>query len=52
MPVYGLNCFSILKHDTLILTRRALDRIEERILFHMNRTGPANRKFRYVSGLS
>ncbi|XP_055333529.1 39S ribosomal protein L4, mitochondrial-like [Paramacrobiotus metropolitanus] len=32
MPVYGLNVYSMLKHETLVLTRAALERIEERIL--------------------
>ncbi|XP_075974961.1 mitochondrial ribosomal protein L4 [Anticarsia gemmatalis] len=32
MPVYGLNVYSMLKHDTLILTLAAAERIEERIL--------------------
>ncbi|GAV07576.1 hypothetical protein RvY_17395 [Ramazzottius varieornatus] len=32
MPVYGLNCYSMLKHETLVLTLAALNKIEERIL--------------------
>jgi large subunit ribosomal protein L4 len=32
MPVYGLNVFSILKHDTLVLTRAAVDEIEKHLL--------------------
>ncbi|KPJ06972.1 39S ribosomal protein L4, mitochondrial [Papilio machaon] len=36
MPVYGLNVYSMLKHDTLILTLAAAERIEERILHHLN----------------
>ncbi|KAL0880711.1 hypothetical protein ABMA27_001926 [Loxostege sticticalis] len=32
MPVYGLNVYSMLKHDTLVLTLAAAERIEERIL--------------------
>jgi len=35
MPAYGLNVFSMLKHDTLVLTLAALERIEEKMLFHM-----------------
>ncbi|OQV18475.1 39S ribosomal protein L4, mitochondrial [Hypsibius exemplaris] len=31
MPVYGLNCFSMLKHETVVLTTRAVDKIEERL---------------------
>lgn len=37
MPAYGLNVYSMLKHNTLILTRRAVDHIQERILFNLNR---------------
>ncbi|XP_075224034.1 mitochondrial ribosomal protein L4 [Lycorma delicatula] len=38
MPVYGLNVHSMLKHETLILTLAAVEKIEEKILFHLNRT--------------
>lgn len=37
MPVYGLNVLSMLKHDTLVLTVAAVQRLEERLLFHLNR---------------
>ncbi|XP_046823989.1 39S ribosomal protein L4, mitochondrial [Vespa crabro] len=37
MPVYGLNVYSMLKHDTLVLTHRAARLIEEKLLFHLNR---------------
>lgn len=33
----GLNVYSMLKHQTLVLTLAAVNRIEERILFHMHR---------------
>ncbi|XP_013142542.1 PREDICTED: 39S ribosomal protein L4, mitochondrial [Papilio polytes] len=36
MPVYGLNVYSMLKHDTLVLTLAAAERIEERILHHLH----------------
>lgn len=32
MPVYGLNVYSMLKHETLVLTLAAVERIEERLL--------------------
>lgn len=38
MPVYGLNVYSMLKHNTLILTHRAARLIEEKLLFHLNRS--------------
>jgi len=37
MPVYGLNCYSMLKHETLVLTTTAVNRIEEKLLFHFHR---------------
>ncbi|XP_072939278.1 large ribosomal subunit protein uL4m [Epargyreus clarus] len=36
MPVYGLNVYSMLKHDTLVLTQSAAEKIEEKLLHHMN----------------
>ncbi|CAI2353568.1 unnamed protein product [Caenorhabditis sp. 36 PRJEB53466] len=48
MPVYGLNCFSLIKYDTVVLSRSALEKVEERLLTHMNRAGPMNKKFRYT----
>ncbi|CAH4037858.1 unnamed protein product [Pieris brassicae] len=36
MPVYGLNVYSMLKHDTLILTQSAAEKIEERILHYLH----------------
>lgn len=38
MPVYGLNVYSMLKHDTLVMTTRAVKYIEDKILFHLHRT--------------
>ncbi|KAJ8948199.1 hypothetical protein NQ318_010475 [Aromia moschata] len=37
MPVYGLNVWSMLKHDTLILTRSAVDLIEDKLLTHLHK---------------
>lgn len=38
MPVYGLNVYSMLKHNTLVLTEAAVRRIEEKILFNLYRS--------------
>lgn len=48
MPVYGLNVYSMLKHETLVLTLDAVNRIEERILYQLNRPdyNEKNKKFR------
>ncbi|XP_037072068.1 39S ribosomal protein L4, mitochondrial-like [Pollicipes pollicipes] len=32
LPVYGLNVYSMLKHDTLVLTVAGLERVQERLL--------------------
>lgn len=37
MPVYGLNVYSMLKHNTLILTEKAARLIEEKLLYHLHR---------------
>jgi large subunit ribosomal protein L4 len=36
MPTYGLNVYSMLKHDTLVITLRTLDKLESKLLSHMN----------------
>uniref|UniRef100_A0A034VPY1 Large ribosomal subunit protein uL4m n=1 Tax=Bactrocera dorsalis TaxID=27457 RepID=A0A034VPY1_BACDO len=38
MPSYGLNTYSMLKHDTLVLTVNAVKHIEERLLYQLHRT--------------
>ncbi|XP_077538157.1 mitochondrial ribosomal protein L4 [Haemaphysalis longicornis] len=38
MPVYGLNVYSMLKHDTLVLTMSAVEEIERKLLYQLNRT--------------
>lgn len=37
IPVYGLNVFSMLKHETLVLTVDALNEIQECLLFNLER---------------
>jgi large subunit ribosomal protein L4 len=48
MPLYGLNCYSIVKHETLVMSRRCLDELEHRLLNHMHKTGPKNPKYKYM----
>lgn len=38
MPAYGLNVYSMLKHDTLVMTTRAVKYVEDKILYHLHRT--------------
>ncbi|KAL6265203.1 hypothetical protein P5V15_005287 [Pogonomyrmex californicus] len=37
MPIYGLNVYSMLKHNTLVLTEKAARLIEEKLLYHLHR---------------
>ena len=36
MPTYGLNVYSMLKHNTLVMTTKSLDKLEEKILYFLN----------------
>ncbi|KAF6017379.1 mRpL4 [Bugula neritina] len=46
MPAYGLNVYSMLKHETVVLTLSAVEKIEERLLYHLHRSGCVQQKFR------
>ncbi|XP_067938503.1 large ribosomal subunit protein uL4m-like [Watersipora subatra] len=48
MPVFGLNVYSMLKHETVILTLAALERIEERIMFHKHKAGRVQTKHKLL----
>ncbi|KAJ8917814.1 hypothetical protein NQ315_010723 [Exocentrus adspersus] len=37
MPAYGLNVYSMLKHDTLVLTKPAVELIEDKLLTHLHK---------------
>jgi len=37
MPVYGLNVYSMLKYETLVLTVAAVKKIQERLLYQLHR---------------
>ncbi|KAK3093200.1 hypothetical protein FSP39_012563 [Pinctada imbricata] len=50
MPVYGLNVYSMLKHETLVLTLAAVEKLEEKLLYQLNKTKlnlAFNRKDKY-----
>lgn len=47
IPVYGLNVFSMLKHETLVLTVDALKDIEQKLLLQLNRVDLKNVCFKY-----
>jgi len=38
MPVYGLNVNSMVKHETLVLTVRAVEALTDKLLYALNRT--------------
>ncbi|GFO33494.1 50S ribosomal protein l4 [Plakobranchus ocellatus] len=44
MPAYGLNVYSILKHETLVMTMAALEKVEKKLLEEMHSTD-RQRKF-------
>ena len=37
MPAYGLNVHDMVKHKTLVLTKSALEHVEEKLLFAQRR---------------
>lgn len=45
MPVYGLNVFSMLKHETLIITLAALEELENKLLLQMFKNNANDYKF-------
>lgn len=45
LPVVGLNVYSMLKHETLVLTLPALEKIEEKILSQMHNPDHREKKF-------
>lgn len=47
MPVYGLNCFSILKHETLVLSKNAVEMLEDKILRRLHSRVPLQVKYSY-----
>ena len=46
MPCYGLNVHSILKHKTLVLTVDAVNYLEEKLLYAMNRSDYAQKRIK------
>ncbi|XP_011191912.2 39S ribosomal protein L4, mitochondrial [Zeugodacus cucurbitae] len=47
MPSYGLNTYSMLKHDTLVLTVNAVKHIEERLLYQLHRTDATKKEAKF-----
>jgi large subunit ribosomal protein L4 len=45
MPAYGLNVYSMLKHETLVLTEAAAEYIEDKILSALN-SSERHKKYR------
>ena len=36
MPTYGLNVYSMLKYNTLVMTTKSIDTLESKLLYYMN----------------
>ncbi|CDW59925.1 ribosomal protein L4:L1 family protein [Trichuris trichiura] len=47
MPAYGLNCFSMLKHQTLVLPLDTVEYLQQRILSQLHRKETMLKKFVY-----
>ncbi|CAJ0586023.1 unnamed protein product, partial [Mesorhabditis spiculigera] len=47
MPYYGLNCFSLMKYDTIVFSQKALNLIQTSLLRHLHRADSLNTKYRY-----
>lgn len=47
MPAYGLNVYSMLKHDTLVLTVEAVKHLEERLLYQLHRNDAASKQTKF-----
>ncbi|KAH8241051.1 hypothetical protein KR026_010945 [Drosophila bipectinata] len=43
MPSFSLNVYSMLKHDTLVLTVAAVKHLEQRLLYQLNRSDAASK---------
>jgi len=50
MPVHGLNVYSMVKHHTLVLTKRAVERITDKLLFALHRSDQSDAAFRSAKG--
>ena len=44
MPAYGLNVHSMIKHKNLVLTKAAVEHIEERLLFAQRRVDQSEKR--------
>ena len=47
MPLYGLNVYSILKHESLVMTLAALEEAERKLLLNMRRIDAGKRDQEY-----
>lgn len=48
MPAYGLNVYSMLKHDTLVMTKAAAELVETKLLIAFHRNNPHNYTGKYL----
>jgi len=47
MPLFGLNVYSMLKHDTLVMSTSALYQLQQRLLFQLRRPYDVGSQFRW-----
>ncbi|EDW03784.1 GH11428 [Drosophila grimshawi] len=47
MPSFGLNVYSMLKHDTLVLTVEAVKHLEQRLLYQLHRNDAASKSLKF-----
>lgn len=47
MPAFGLNVYSMLKHDTLVLTVDAVKHLEQRLLYQLHRNDALSKEGKF-----
>lgn len=48
ISIIGLNVYSMLKHETVVLTLAAVEKIEKKLLGHLHDTSQKEKKFSMV----
>lgn len=48
MPVYGLNVYSMLKHEALVLTVNAVEKIEQKLLAQVHKQDHRDYEFQHI----
>jgi large subunit ribosomal protein L4 len=48
LPIHALNCFSIVKHETLVLSRSVVEELEDKIMKRLHSRIPLPAKYNYT----